>query len=111
VDFNPDFNVAIATAAPVIALSCIVLINGQVEITSRKRTARKAGALIPATTSYWLNGINITAQAVIFYNALYCLAIQKNYWPYQTIAIVEALRVIHAPVRYVKFTRSGGMST
>lgn len=92
--FKPDFYVAIATAAPVIALSCVLLLNDQAGIIFKWPIARKAGALRPMIASYATNTLNLAVQAVVFFSALDGLATDKNYLPSLATALFETYSIL-----------------
>ena len=99
--FNPDFWVATATAAPVIALSSIVLINDQGTIIGDARSRKILfGNFIgtvfrAATISYLLNGINLLLQFTIFTVSLGNLATEGGIAiPEPLTAFVEGFSII-----------------
>lgn len=98
---NTDFWVAVAAAAPVIVLSCVVLMTDQLSLINNKRIAKKAR--IPkapkitawhlASVSYLVNSANLLFQALSFLFALISLATEKPYVPPGTIITLEAFSI------------------
>jgi hypothetical protein len=100
VSFNSDFWVTTGTIAPVISLSCIVLINDQFNVWSDAR-ARKLFVVKPRLTayntaaiSYVVNCVNLLIQAVVLYNALDGLATRTNFSPERVTAVIETFSVL-----------------
>jgi hypothetical protein len=92
--FKPDFYVAVATAAPVISLSCVLLLNDQAGIIFNYPAAKKAGAWRPMLASYAVNTLNLSVQAVVFFEALDGLATENNYLPNLLTALFEAYSIL-----------------
>jgi hypothetical protein len=77
--FNADFWVAVAAAAPVIALSCIVGFKDPIILMANKiaKTARSGSGITAwhlALASYVSNSINIYIQGAVFIISLLSLA-------------------------------------
>jgi hypothetical protein len=100
--FNADFWVTIGTATPVIALSCILLVNDQSSVILVERTISKQIRIErvrrtvrrTAWYSYLANGLNLTIQSVLFAAALGALATRKDFLPEQIAGVVEASGII-----------------
>jgi hypothetical protein len=96
--FNTDFWVAVAAAAPVIVLSCVVLLTDQLSLISKKTIAKKARlpkapkvtAWHLANASYLTNSANLVFQALSFIFALNSLAAKKPFVSPGTIINLEA---------------------
>lgn len=97
--FNSDFWVTIGTTAPVISLSCILLINDQSKILASRQSGkvfifkRHVRIRTVITISYMINSLNLLLQAILFYNALDGLATRANFSPERVTAGVEAFGV------------------
>ena len=97
--FNSDFWVTIGTAAPVVALSCILIVSDQVSIISSRRArklrlTKSSGTVFGVVViSYVINCVNLLIQAWVFYNALDGLATRTNFAPERVTAFVETFSV------------------
>jgi hypothetical protein len=100
--YNSDFLVTVGTAAPVIALSCILLFSNLVDVASNEHVNNKEATLYNSRItvaqaliySYFVNGLNLGFQAAMLYAALESLATRKNYWPEEVGVGIEAIAII-----------------
>lgn len=100
--FHSDFWAVAGTAAPVIALSCIVLIADTLnhvyewghEISPKPgRRSLKAQIMVFVFLNYLINGLNITLQANALFQSLTSLLDEKNSANTGFITQIEALGI------------------
>lgn len=96
--YRPDFWVLAGTTAPVISLSCIVLLSDHLKLVKDVADTRK---LVPPKISrkllrrviyaYAINAFNIAFQALVLYSALRSVALDENDLPPNYVWLGEAL--------------------
>ena len=98
--FNSDFWVTVGTAAPVIALSAILVFNEQATVLTDRSESEKADFVMrvtayqAATFLYFLNGLNAAIQGAMFFAALASLATRYAPIPEYGAAFIEAAGII-----------------
>lgn len=97
--FRSDFWVVVATAAPVIALACVVLFSdaisllGDVPRPPSKSVMSGKVSYSFAVFAFWSNAANVLAQTSIFSFALFSLDNEKNNLPTIVAIVIEVFSV------------------